>query len=38
MSAGAEPFFEQVLGRAFQADRREVLPSGTRMFYHARRR
>jgi hypothetical protein len=38
MSAGAAPFFEKVLGEAFPADRREFLPSGTRMLNHARPR
>jgi hypothetical protein len=33
-----EAFFERVLGEAFQIDRREVLPSGTRVLYHAQPR
>jgi hypothetical protein len=30
-----EAFFERVLGEAFEVARREVLPSGTRVLYHA---
>jgi hypothetical protein len=30
-----EAFFERMLGQAFAVARREALPSGTRMLYHA---
>jgi SAM-dependent methyltransferase len=30
-----EAFFERCLGEAFEVERREVLPSGTRVLYHA---
>jgi SAM-dependent methyltransferase len=33
-----EDYFERVLGEAFDVERREVLPSGTRVLYHARPR
>ena len=33
-----EGYFERALGEAFDIERREVLPSGTRVLYHARPR
>ena len=33
-----EAYFERALGEAFDIERREVLPSGTRVLYHARPR
>jgi hypothetical protein len=33
-----EAFFERALGEAFEIERREELPSGTRVLYHARPR